>query len=425
MCRRRPWIGLATLLALAGCSMQLPSPVDELRKATWGHADDTASDAPAPVGVPTGTPDAPPPVTPVATTPVEPKPVPALPSQPTKSEDKTQRARQPFRLPLPESDTQPLVRPRSNEPRLKIGQGTLHLPEAGGSPVLVAPQAVSSGDSSEAARLSIPGAASLNTDTTSSPRLGLLDTVLPAPANDTPSGLAISRRSTSPTSPARSLEFSLDRADSSQADDSSQSLRTVVPPVDPISGSGSTVAPTLPDVGGLSLVANANQSGAQNLGVTEAKPIPGIAELASPSVPISKRHQPKANGPSDPLAIAVEPATVAARSGEARAPLLSPSAGVFASVGSPSVVPVKPGAALVATTGTPNTVTVQVPSSAPVTSATPSRESVRSDSLTQASVESLEETAQREAERKAREAERREHGSSLTRWLRDHFPFFF
>ena len=425
MGRRRPWIGLATLLALAGCSMRLPSPVDDLRKATWGQGDETVSDAPSPVAVPPGTPDAPPAVTPVATAPVKPAPAPAVPAEPAKPADRVQLGRQPLRLPFPEADAQPLSLRRSDEPRLRIGQGALLLPDVGGSPALVTPRATSQENASGTARLSVSGAKPLSIGVGASPRLDGLDAGSPGPVADGQPGLVVSGGPSPRVTPAMPLELALVRTSGGMATGESISPKAEVPLAPPVAGSGSHLAPALPEIGPPSSSATSITSTSGNLSVAKAKPIPGVAELASPALPVTDGTQLGASVTSTPIAVTVGTLSAVAATDTSRAPVLSPGSVVHAGTGSLSVVTVKPGAASVIARGPSDALPMQVSGVSPVDASAAASDSLTSGGLAQAAAEAPEVSARREAERRAREAESREHGSALTRWLRDHLPFFF
>lgn len=113
MYQRRPWLSLAALLALAGCCMSPPSPVDGVPYGTWGEGS-TSPDRgppPEPVSVPADAPSEPEgrkenttPAVEITKPSISPSPAPASPAKPVIAVDPL---RQPLRLPLPAIDRSP------------------------------------------------------------------------------------------------------------------------------------------------------------------------------------------------------------------------------------------------------------------------------------------------------------------------------
>jgi len=106
----RPWLSLAALLALAGCCMSPPSPVDGVPYGAWGE-EATSPDRgppPEPVSVPVDAPSEPkectPPPAEITKPSVSPSPAPVSPAKPAIAVDPL---RQPLRLPLPAIDRSP------------------------------------------------------------------------------------------------------------------------------------------------------------------------------------------------------------------------------------------------------------------------------------------------------------------------------
>lgn len=149
---RRPWIGAAALLVLAGCSMSPPSAVDDLLPGGFGGGAPSAPRAPEPVAVPAGTPEAPRLVEPAQdkTPPAQPTPAPASPPAASPSAS-TEPVRRPLRLPIGLSEVSPPP-PRipSGSPAALpgLGEAATSVPLVARSPRLGA---------GEAEPLSVPG----------------------------------------------------------------------------------------------------------------------------------------------------------------------------------------------------------------------------------------------------------------------------
>lgn len=111
----RPWLSLAALLALAGCCMSPPSPVDGVPYGAWGE-ESTSPDRgppPEPVSVPVDAPsettdrkESTPPAAEIAKPSVSPSPAPVSLAKPSIAVDPL---RQPLRLPLPAIDRSPAL----------------------------------------------------------------------------------------------------------------------------------------------------------------------------------------------------------------------------------------------------------------------------------------------------------------------------
>jgi len=122
MYQSRPWLSLAALLALAGCCMSPPSPVDGVPYGGWGEGQ-TSPDRgppPEPVSVPADAPSAPaipreksPTAVEVKKPSEDPSPAPAPVTSakvvPTKPAIAVDPLRQPLRLPLPPIDRSPAL----------------------------------------------------------------------------------------------------------------------------------------------------------------------------------------------------------------------------------------------------------------------------------------------------------------------------
>lgn len=91
-----------------------------------------------------------------------------------------------------------------------------------------------------------------------------------------------------------------------------------------------------------------------------------------------------------------------------------------------NVLPIQPGASTALHLAAGHDVPVDVTVPGPATTASRQGDQpLTSGAYDVGSTGSRDESARLQAEREARDEERRNHGSALSRWLRDHFPFFF
>ncbi len=148
MFQSRPWLSLAALLALAGCCMSPPSPVDGVPYGGWGEGQ-TSPDRgppPEPVSVPADAPPAPaipreksPTAVQVKKPSEDPSPAPApiAPAKvvPTKPAVAVDPLRQPLRLPLPPVDRSPALSLDKGAPAGGVDSGSPRMGAVPGSTI--------------------------------------------------------------------------------------------------------------------------------------------------------------------------------------------------------------------------------------------------------------------------------------------------
>lgn len=435
MRRRRPWIGLAALLALGGCSMGLPSPSDD--GLGGGSA---AVTAPEPVAVPPGTPEAPPPagptkpvdVTPPPPSPSPPSPVPPAPAMPAQASSGRQALRLPLGAldePAPASsatrrrlaERAPALRLGLADPTHPVSEGvpaialdaaSSPLPVPGPSPSLTVSGGRSAGLSSDglSARVGVGAAAGASRVVA---RLTIPDSAVAAGEPAAPLGLGLG--SASPLSADVGVSPGIDAA--RIAPGSAQPSRS---PTLVAAGSGAAGAAASVPLGAGSLPraarSEATSSERPRLDVAAARPAPLPATGASPALGSLPGAPPPGSPAADPIGIA--------------APATPPAQPASSQPGSPSSPPARavslaPGAAdATAAASEHGSVAVGLPGAPSSRSASPSAP-LASGVIASASEPDGDAASRKEAQQRAREAERRSHSSGMRRWFQDHFPFLF
>lgn len=440
MRRRRPWIGLAALLALGGCSMGLPSPSDD--GLGGGSA---AVTAPEPVGVPPGTPDAPP--SPDSTKPVDltppasspaPAPKPTTPAQPAPAAPtQASSGSRGLRLPLGSLDdpgSAPLANRRrvaERAPALRLGLGgpgravsegapgigldavASPLPVPGSSPALRVPGGRAEGLSSDG--LPGPGVtgAPAGASQDAVARLSVPDSAVVAGKSAAPFGLGFG--SASPLSAVGGVSPGIDPAriaPGSGLPSRSPALAAGGSGTAGAGGSGPLGLGSLPGVA----QPDTTLSARPQLDVAAAIPAPSPVAGVSPALGSLPGAPPPASPAAGTLGIAA-PVAAPAR-------VDSPQSGSARSSLAP-VVSLAPGSAGAA---------ANAPSQGPLAANLPAAPSSRSASpsaplasgfIAGASEPDGDAASRKQAQQRAREDERRSHSSGMRRWFQDHFPFLF
>lgn len=409
MTRRRPWIGLAALVALAGCSMSPPSPVDEVLRGGWGSG---GEEAPEPVAVPAGTPEAPrnAPVTPASVAPAPP----ANPAPSAVAESKPPRkadGREPLRINVPLGQLPP-AQPVPEPARIS----------SGGVALADSTNPVSPGLSVSTSPLSGPVPSRWTLEAGVSPSSGGLDGAggrIPThgtavPASDAPgrapsvgsgagalilpgaSGapvLGVAQADPTPSLASPSLRLDPPLATSTLDAPKASSIAAQVPAAATMAPSSAAGSPSIGQVPATAPIASGPGVSAR-INVASATPAPSTAAEVSASTRSS---------------------AVELRSGS-----VSP-----ASVAAPTAIPFEPGRRAASPSVAPGTAPAIAVSPAARVASHASDGTVASATIDPDTRGSADESSRLQAERRAREEELRSHGPALRRWLQDHFPFLF
>ena len=381
-----------------------PSPVDELMRDGWGAGGETA---PEPVGVPPHTPDAPASVT--VPRPQSPQP-PSSNTTPPKTEVavvKKDTAKQPLRISIPLAD--PVPAPAAPAPAqlnaygtplaLKAGSDSPALSVSGSAPARVSSSASLGFDAKHTPSISgslgvsgrVEVGASLDATTQTDnpvPRLHPHASSLPGTGPSGSPGLAVHQGDVPSVPKSASVPLGLLSAqpgaelkatDVSLAPDAAKPSQTVVAPAAPL------------------------------LGVPPAAGLVTSGTTATPEIEVSLKKA-KVSGasqkPQAPATVELYADSVQAKSGH-----------------SASVLSVEPNQRVVGAEVLPGTARL-----ADLPAGTPQSERASESAINSAAFDPSSEataTDRRQTDRQAQEEERRSHGSSLRRWLQDHFPFFF
>lgn len=409
MTRRRPWIGLAALVALAGCSMSPPSPVDEVLRGGWGSG---GEEAPEPVAVPAGTPEAPrnAPVTPASVAPAPP----ANPAPSAVAESKPPRkadGREPLRINVPLGQLPP-AQPVPEPARIS----------SGGVALANSTNPVSPGLSVSTSPLSGPVPSRWTLEAGVSPASGGLDGAggrIPTPGTAVPASDAPGR---APSVDSGAGALILPGASGApvlgvaQADPTpslaSPSLRLDPPP-----------ATSMPDAPKASSIA-AQVPAAATKAPSSAAGSPSIGQVpagAAASTGAGVRAQ------IHVAATTLAPNAAAEVSGSTRSSAVELRSGSVspASVAASAAIPFEPGRREASPSVLPGAAPAIAVSPAATVASPASDGAVTSATIDPDTRRSADESSRLQAERRARDEELRSHGPALRRWLQDHFPFLF